>query len=547
MSLKPALKTIIICFIFTMLVFPQNVISQTTQIKTTLKNSSHPYGGNLRIGMFMKPTIIHPVYTTDSNAVMMYNLIFSQLIQLDPDTKPVPDLAERWDISSDGLIYTFYLRKGVKFHDGVECTAEDVKFTYDSIVTPQNESPFLNEHQNVKTIKIVDKHTLQIVLEKPEDDYINLLVRGILPKHLFDGKGLKNEEFLVCPIGSGPFEFKGKRGNEEIVLGANEEYYAGCPYLDKVTFVPLYDRKAIGYPLFRDEIDMATFLSFKQFRYAKEDSSLNAYAIESDLYYGIAYDLEDEFLSNKNVRRAIALSIDQDYIIDQCLQGQGSPSYGPFYPSLIGESYDVMPVKYDPEKAVKILEQEGFILEKGEAHRKKDGKKLELCITSTPGLPNNEIILKGILVQLAMVGIKVNYSKYDKYKDLEKELKEKKKGINTLLKLFNGGTDYSISYWDSYSDLQYNFKLSRYKNDRIDQIIKESKSTFDDDARKELYQEMHAIIYDEQPICFLPTYYVFHAMSKRFKNTNDYFSLGMPPYTIKDFYVDDSLQPRKLR
>ena len=214
------------------------------------------YGGTLVWGVAYKPTIINPILTTQSVSASLQDLIFNQLIRLNAKGEIEPDLAQSWEISDDGLIYTFHLRKGVKFHDGVECTAEDVKFTFDKIIDPQINSPFRPPFQLVKEFKAIDKYTFEVVLNKPSTPFIYNLIRPIAPKHLLENRDLKNTAFNFQPIGTGPFKFKSWSKDDQIILEYNPDYYEGRPYLDRIIVKTYSDSRQLWSALMRQEVDL---------------------------------------------------------------------------------------------------------------------------------------------------------------------------------------------------------------------------------------------------------------------------------------------------
>ncbi len=256
------------------------------------------YGGTLKIGMFIEPTIIHPLYTTYSRSVTICDLIFSQLIRFDHNSQPVPDLAERWDVSDDGLTYTFHLRKGVMFHDGVECTAEDVKFTYDAIMNAKNESPYHNYFTNIKKVTVISNYTIQITLKERMEYDFDMFNKWIMPKHVFDGD-VRKENSSKKLIGSGPFVFSSMTEEKRIIICANESYYDGRPYLDAIEFVSINRDALRGNTLLKQEVDMVNFLTLHEFTYAVKDPTFETFIVDTDHYYALTYDLDDEFIREK--------------------------------------------------------------------------------------------------------------------------------------------------------------------------------------------------------------------------------------------------------
>lgn len=497
------------------------------------------YGGTLRIGMFNEPTIIHPLYTQHSQAMTMMNLIFSGLIRFDQDDKAVSDLAESWDISENSLVYTFYLRRGVLFHDGVECTAEDVKFSFDAVCDESNKSPYRTLFQDIAACDVMDAHTFMLVLKQPVPSFLYKMNFGILPKHVFQGKSICDDTFVSKPVGTGPFRFGSKNENGEIRLDANTAYYDGRPYLDHILFKPLFNKKYTSAPLFRGDIDMVTFMSFDDFNYVNKDASLQTKAVDADYYYALAYDLNDPSLKDKRVRYAIAHALSQEELINEVLQGQAVPCYGPFHPSVLELDTMSKPFSYDLKKAITLLEDAGFIVPQGKIYREKDGKELTLRITTDSKLSYSKEIVQNIRMQLAKVGINVLYIAFDSFDVLSNEIMSKQYGTNVFLNAFPGGVDadYAAEQWLSRYESQYSMSL--YVNHEVDQLVTMAQRSINSAQKQAIYQKVHNAVYADQPVCFLFYRTFFHAVSRRTRNTDAYFSKGMPVYAVKDFYIDE--------
>jgi peptide/nickel transport system substrate-binding protein len=318
------------------------------------------YGGTLVWGVAYKPTIINPILTTQSVSASLQDLIFNQLIRWNAKGEIEPDLAQSWEISEDGLVYTFYLRKGVKFHDGVECTAEDVKFTFDKIIDPQVNSPFRIIFQLVKDFEAVDPYIFRVTLNKPSTSFIIRLIRPIAPKHILENIDLSNASFNFHPIGTGPFKFKSWGKDDQIVLEYNPDYYRGRPYLDKIIVKTYSDSRQLWSELMRQEVDLAMFIEREDYEVIKNDPAFKGYAIPEDYYYAISYNLDDPILSDLKVREAIAYGINRKFLIDKIAFGYGLECNGPFYPGSIGFNPQVKPIDFNPEKAKQLLAEAGW-------------------------------------------------------------------------------------------------------------------------------------------------------------------------------------------
>jgi len=524
-------------FIFGLLFILAPLITTAQEIS---KDNKPAYGGTLIWGERTKPTIINPILTSYSASASLLDLIFSHLVRLNAKGEIEPDLAESWNISPDGLVYTFYLRKGVKFHDGKECTAFDVKFTYDKIVEPRIKSPFRSSFEIVEEFKTLDKHTFQVVLKRPSNTFIYRLLREIAPKHLLEKVDLQNCSFNYHPIGSGPFKFKEWRKDDQITLEYNPDYYAGRPYLDKIIVKIYPNSKDIWVALMRSEVDYGIFLEREDYEIMKEDPAFKTYSFSADCYYTIFYNPDDVLLSDKRIREAMVYGIDRKALIQRIADGYGLECNGPFYPENLGFNPNVRTLEYNPEKSKELLAEAGWSDLNKDGILEKEGKDLELRLLVDSRNLTFKRMAMFIRQQLQEIGIKLKVIIYNNDKELNPEFLEEHKP-QAQLKLFLGGTDPDeAKYHWSYKDARREGKLWIYKNEEVVKLFELGEVTQDKEKRKGIYQQIHKIIYEEQPACFLYFPYYFYAVSARFQNTDAYFTINMPTYTIKDWYIKEA-------
>jgi len=498
---------------------------------------SKPYGGTLVWGTRNRPTIINPILTTFSVSSALMELIFNQLVRRNSKGEIEPDLAELWNISEDGLTYTFYLKKGVRFHDGTECTAHDVKFTYDAILNPDVKSPFRSLYHHVKDFKVIDKHIIRITLKNPLVYFIDMLIRDIVPKHLLEGKDLRNCDFNLYPIGTGPFKFKEWRDNNGIVLEYNPDYHEGRPYLDKIIVKTYPNIEDVWTALMRGEVDFGTFIGRENYEIVMNDPSFKAFAVPQDYYYGILYNLDDPILSDRKVRYAIAHGINREEMIRRVVFGYGLECKGPFYPDLLGFNPEVQPFEYNPEKASELLEKAGWRDSDNDGILEKDKEELELRILVDSRTDVYKRIAMFVRQRLKEIGIKTKVVLYSHEDMLGKEFLEANRP-QAHLKRFLGGIDPGLvgEEW-RYQASGRMFRLWPHKNEAIERLLELGEGIRDEKERKEVYREVHRIIYEDQPASFLFFPLKFHAVSSKFENVDDFFNVSMPHYTQKDWFI----------
>ena len=495
------------------------------------------YGGTLVWGVAYKPTIINPILTTQSVSASLQDLIFNQLIRLNAKGEIEPDLAQSWEISDDGLIYTFHLRKGVKFHDGVECTAEDVKFTFDKIIDPQINSPFRPPFQLVKEFKAIDKYTFEVVLNKPSTPFIYNLIRPIAPKHLLENRDLKNTAFNFQPIGTGPFKFKSWSKDDQIILEYNPDYYEGRPYLDRIIVKTYSDSRQLWSALMRQEVDLVMFIEREDYEVIKNDPAFKNYAVPIDFYYTIYYNIEDPILSDLKVREAIAYGINRKFLIDKIAFGYGLECNGPFYPDSIGFNPEVKPIEFNPEKAKQLLAEAGWQDLNKDGILEKEGKDLEIRMLVDERSDVYRKMAMLIRQQLQEIGIRLIVQLYNDDTTLTKDFLEQNKS-QAQLKLLQAGADpdQEERIWFSQSP-EKKYNLWNYTNSEVYRYFNLGKTSKDGRKRKWIYREIHRFIYNDQPVCFLYFPFWFYIVSSKFANTEDLFNLTVPYHTMRKWFI----------
>ncbi|MDD4940105.1 MAG: ABC transporter substrate-binding protein [Candidatus Omnitrophica bacterium] len=468
----------------------------------------------------------------------LQDLIFNRLVRLNSEGEIDPDLAESWDISADGLIYTFHLRKGVRFHDGVECTADDVKFTYDKIIDPGTDSPFRQIFELAGDFQADDKYTFRIILKKPSASFIYRLTREVVPKHILERGSLKNNAFNFHPIGTGPFKFKELK-DEQIALEYNVDYYEGRPYLDKIIVKVYPDSSSLWNALMRGEVNYATFIEREDYELIKNDDSFKTYAFPVDSYYAIFYKIDNSLLSDKNLREAVAYSINRKELIEKLAYGYGIECSGPFYPESSLFNSAVKTYKYNPEKAKKLLKETGWVDSDGDGILERSGEEFELRVLVDTRSEIYQKIIMLIRQQLQEIGIKIKVVLCTGEEKLTKEFFENNKPQAQLsfpMAIGDDAESAGLEYWLGRQSERIS-KLWIFKNENVDKLFELAEVTLDKKEREEIYRKIHQLIYADQPACFLYFPYVFHAVSAKFDNVDEFFTLYMPYYTIKDWYL----------
>ena len=457
----------------------------------TQNKDEKKYGGTLILSSITKPVTLNPIVARDSVSTHLVALVFNSLIMLNSKGEPVGDLAKKWSVSKDGLTWTFNLKRGVKFQDGVEMTSEDVLFTYQELQKERRQSPFSPLLNLVGYFDAPDRYTFRVYLKKPYSPIIYLMAQCIVPKHIFCNKPPYDPLLAKKPIGTGPFIISDWE-KDRIIFKANKNYFRDRPYLDRVIVKFFPTRLSAWIALLKGEVDVVTDLNYDDYRVIQNDRRFRVYSYLDIFYYTLLFNMEDPIYSNTTLRRAISLAIDRKDLIDTVLNGMGVETTGPFLPGSWAYNDNVKYQSYNPAYAKKLLAQSGY------------GKKtkLTLNILINRGDTIKERLVKRLKWQLFKIGIRVNIRVVDTKKLFRVMLFPGK--FQSVLLQFNTGVypDKNIYlFWDSKNIGRFN--IARYKNRKVDKLIEEAWGARTQKEKEKIYKEIHSLIAKDVPAAFL--------------------------------------------
>lgn len=434
-------------------------------------------------GVEANPTSFDPRYATDALSTKLCNLIFSSLFKIDEKGEPVFDLVETYN--TDGLRYLFKIKKGVLFHSGAELTAEDIKFTFDSVKNPEGNSPHRLSFEKVKEIKVIDKYTIEFRLSEHFAPFLTTLTIGIVPY------GSDVTIFKKKPVGSGPFIFRQWYPDEDVLLSSNEKYFKGKPKIDGIRFriIPDGTTRVLevvkgGVDIIQNEMPPDTVDFFKG------NKNLTILISESNIIAYTGFNLRDKYLSDVRVRKAIAHAINRDEIIEKLLGGLAKKS-----DSLLPETHwaytdKVLTYDYNIKKADKLLDEAGFV-------KKNGGVRFQLTLKTT-SIDLRRQMAEVLQESLAKVGIKLEVKFYEWgtfYSDI-------KKGNFQLITLqWVGITDPDIYHhlFSSKSIPPYGANRGWFADPEADRLLEAGRRADDKEKRKGIYVKLQQILSEKLP------------------------------------------------
>jgi peptide/nickel transport system substrate-binding protein len=488
-----------------------------------------------------------PNITSDSASHEIGNLVYSNLIRTDKNLRLEGELAEGWDISKDEMTITFHLRQGVKWHDGVEVTADDVDFTYRYMIDPKTPTAYAESFRQIQRAEVLDRYAYRVTYEKPYSPALLSWGIWILPKHILEAPwkaGVKLPETPQNrhPIGSGPFLFREWKTGEKIVLEANPNYFEGRPYIKRVAYRIIPDQSTMFLELKARNIDMAglTPIQFRrQTDFPAFRKAFNKYGYLANGYAYLGFNLLDHRFQDKRVRQAMACAIDKREIIEGVLLGLGQEAVGPYKPGTWWYKSDVKTYPFDPERAKALLAEAGWKDRNSDGILVRDGKPFTFTIRTNQGNAVRKDTAEIIQRRLRAVGI-----------DAQIHIVEWAAFINTFIRKrdfeaiilgWGLGLDpdqYDI--WHSSKTGSDELNHISYKNPKVDALLEAGRRTFDEAKRKAIYGEFQDIMAEEQPVVFLYVPDALPVVSSRVR--------GIEPapagisYNFTKWYVPANLQ-----
>ena len=258
------------------------------------------------------------------------DIIFSGLMKYNSKGEPVPDLTESYDFDQDSLTYTFHLRQGVKWHDGKDFTADDVKFTLDTLTSNKDlEASITDNYKEIASVEVADPLTVKVKLAKPNAAMLNYLTIGILPKHLLEGKDIMTDEFNRHPIGTGRYKFGSWDKGQSIIVAKNDDYYGKKPNIDKIIFKIIPDENMKATQVKSGDIDIA-WLNAQNAASFRGNDKFTVYDFKTADYRALAPNFTNAFwIKHKELISVLGYAIDKQAIVESILAGKGEVAYSP--------------------------------------------------------------------------------------------------------------------------------------------------------------------------------------------------------------------------
>ena len=448
-----------------------------------------PTGGTLIFGRGGDSLTLDPVLVLDGESAKVCDMLYDTLIQYRANTTDIePALAEAWESSTDGLVWTFHLRQGVQFHDGTPLNADAVVF---SLTRP--EAVFRDfQAEFISHITALDPFTVQIVLKTPFAPFISMVAGTALSIVSPTAVSRFGNNFANNPVGTGPFKFVQWDRDDKIVLEANDTHWAGRPSLDRLIFRSIPDNSMRLMELQQGRLHAMEFPNPDEIPFIRGDAQLEL-LMQSSLNIGyLAMNMDKPPFDNLKVRLAINHAINKAEIIQQLYQGTGVPAKNPIPPALWSYDDTIEDYEYNPELAKQLLAEAGY----------PDGFETTLWALPVPRpyIPDGYALAEVLQSQLQNIGVETTIVTYDWGTYLAKtEVGEHDMAM--LGWIADEGDPDNFFYYllsKTYAEKPA-FNIAFYRSNEMQDVLERARTSTDRSERIELYKQAQAIFHRDAP------------------------------------------------
>jgi len=504
----------------------------------------HPVGGRL-VRLFLDPQTLDPHITTDSTSAVIVNEVFGGLVTINPEIEIVPDLAEDWDISPNGKVFTFRLRQDAKFHDGRLVVAEDFRWSLERAADPLTESPVADLYladilgvadklsgktQSIRGLRVIDDHTLELTIDAPKSYFLAKMTYPtgfVVDRQNVEGN--KND-WVFEPNGTGPFRLERYEIGETIILGRNDLYHLGPPFLDTVEFILSGGDPMLMYE--NDEIHLTGLGLADLERVQDPDNPLRAELATAPPSFSVSFiglNVNEPPFDDPKFRLALNYAVNKKEIATSALSDLVVPAVGVIPPGFPSYNTDLKGYGYDPEKAKRLLSESRYGADTGSIPR------ITLSIAGNFGASvglDMEVMLRSWQETLG-VEVEIQQTEWATFlQDLHKR--------RFQMFVIGWGADYPDP--ENFLDILFHSESTNnwgaYSNREVDSLLEKARVEPDQVARFQQYNVIEQLIVDDAP--WVP---LWHSTERKVlikPQVKDYFLVPMTIPKLRHVYFSDN-------
>lgn len=492
------------------------------------------YGGTLVLRCPVKLRSLNPITYRDWYAAVVLGSLYDSMIQRNPDTLAwEPAMAESWDISPDGLQYTFTLRENLKWSDGHPLTTADVVFSYETIMDPAVDAARLaTYYKDIKKVEALDERRVRFTFSQPY--FLAMSFAGgiqIIPKHVYqyegEAGGIEFSGLREPTVFSGPYVLDQWEQGVAVHLRRNRHHWDKPRYIERVTHRVVEEETAAFQMLKAEQLDHM-ILTPEHYRQMGDVPELMAsyerlrYSAPGRGYYYIGWNNRKPPFDDPRIRRAMTHLVPRERMQTELLHDLVQITTGPFWPGSdmidIPLQYDtsIEPLEFNPARAVQLLNEAGWRDTDGDGILDKDGREFKFQIIAASHMQERVDICNITAEAMSKVGVKMEVARIE-WTVYTKKLDER--DFDACILGWGGGgieaDPYQIWHSSSYENKGSNH--IGFTNDEADRLIEEARKELDRDRRNELYHEFHRLLHREQPYTFLYSHLWLRALHKRIR------------------------------
>jgi oligopeptide transport system substrate-binding protein len=507
----------------------------------TVPVSEKPQGGVFR-RIWSDPPTLDPALVTDTTSAGVVVEIFSGLVALSPELELIPDIAERWEVSPDGMSYTFFLRPEAQFHDGKPITAQDFKWSIERAASPDTGSPVADTYLNdiigvqdaldgrttdISGIQVIDDHTLRIDIDAPKAYFLAKLTYPTA--YVLDQENVESGGRLWTdtPNGSGPFRLKEYRVGERIVLERNENFYRTPPNIDSILMNLAGGQSMAMYE--NDEIDITGVGLFDLERVLDPNEKLNKELVVAPPDFSVSYigfNTAMKPFDDPKFRQALNHAVDKELIATEVLSELVIPAYGPLPPGFPGFNSSLTGLRYDPDLAKQLLNESEY------PDLSDQDRRIVITVPGTGGTIGLDLeVIIEMWRQVLGVEVEIQQVEWATYLD---DLNQSK------FQAF-AGLGWEADYPDpqDFLDILFHSESSinhgAYANAEVDRVLELARVEPDISRRVELYQEAEELIVADA--AWVPLWYTGERYVLIKDHVHDYRVTPMIIPKLKQMYI----------